>query len=127
MLGLRRLVLCPGSRSGPLAVAAGILERKYNLQLFTCIDERSAAFFALGAARASGTAVAIVTTSGTAVANLLPALVEADKSGIPLLILTADRPSSLKNCGSNQTVAQERFLMSACRWLGNGSLQGLST
>nr|YP_009530912.1 Menaquinone biosynthesis protein [Paulinella micropora]AXY63601.1 Menaquinone biosynthesis protein [Paulinella micropora] len=127
MLGLRRLVICPGSRSGPLAVAAGILERKCNLQLFTCIDERSAAFFALGAARASGTAVAIVTTSGTAVANLLPALVEADKSGIPLLILTADRPSSLKNCGSNQTVAQERFLTSACRWLGHGSLQGLST
>nr|AUG32819.1 Menaquinone biosynthesis protein [Paulinella longichromatophora] len=127
LMGLERLVICPGSRSGPLAVAAGILEQRTNLQLFTSIDERSAAFFALGAARASGKGVAVLTTSGTAVANLLPALIEAEKSAIPILILTADRPSYLKNCGSNQTVAQERFLMNGCKWLGHGSSGGLAT
>ena len=94
--GLRRLVLCPGSRSGPLAVAAGLLERRApdggGLELYTAVDERSAAFLALGLGRADGLAAAVVTTSGTAVANLLPAAVEADHGAIPLLLLSADRP-----------------------------------
>lgn len=123
--GLERLVLCPGSRSGALASAAGLLARRGDLWLTTAIDERSAAFLALGMATASGRAVAVVTSSGTAVANLLPAAVEADRSCQPLLLLTADRPARLKNCGANQTVNQEEFLQPACRWAGTGPLEGL--
>ena len=114
--GLRQIVLCPGSRSGPLAVAAALLEGP-SLQLMTALDERSAAFFALGWGRASGQPAAVITTSGTAVANLLPAVVEADFGGIPLLLITADRPSQLKGCGANQTVNQEVFLAANVRWL----------
>ena len=106
---MERLVLCPGSRSAPLAVAAGLLE-PWGLQLFTAVDERSAAFFALGLGRAGGLPAAVVTTSGSAVANLLPAVVEADRGAIPLLLLSADRPARLKNRGANQTVNQEEFL-----------------
>ena len=123
-LGLRRLVLCPGSRSGPLALAAAALE-PHGLQLFTAIDERSAAFFALGLARADGLPAAVVTTSGTAVAELLPAAVEADRSALPLLLLSADRPERLKNCGANQTVNQEAFLLPVCRLLLQGPVAGL--
>jgi 2-succinyl-5-enolpyruvyl-6-hydroxy-3-cyclohexene-1-carboxylate synthase len=124
-MGLRKLVLCPGSRSGPLAVAASLLERG-GLKIYPAIDERSAAFFALGLARAEGKPVAVVTTSGTAVANLLPALVEADLGTIPLVLLTADRPQRLKNCGANQTVPQETFLRPCCRWVGLGAPEGLA-
>ncbi|MEB3258134.1 MAG: 2-succinyl-5-enolpyruvyl-6-hydroxy-3-cyclohexene-1-carboxylic-acid synthase [Cyanobacteriota bacterium] len=124
--GLSRLVLCPGSRSGPLAVAASLLEGR-GLRINTAIDERSAAFFALGLVRAHGTPAAVVTTSGTAVANLLPALVEADQGTIPLVVLTADRPQRLKNCGANQTVPQEAFLGVCCRWVGLGAAEGLAT
>lgn len=124
-LGLEHLVLCPGSRSGPLALAAGGLARVGRIRLTTAIDERSAAFHALGIAAASGKAAAVITTSGTAVANLLPAAVEADRSCLPLLLLTADRPERLKHCGANQTVNQEEFLGSACRWCGQGVPEGL--
>ncbi|QNI84995.1 2-succinyl-5-enolpyruvyl-6-hydroxy-3- cyclohexene-1-carboxylic-acid synthase [Synechococcus sp. PROS-7-1] len=113
--GLRQIVLCPGSRSAPLALAAGGLARQGGLTLVTAIDERSAGFHALGLALASGRATAVITTSGTAVANLLPAAVEADRSCIPLLLLTADRPTRLKDCGANQTVNQEQFLAPVCR------------
>jgi 2-succinyl-5-enolpyruvyl-6-hydroxy-3-cyclohexene-1-carboxylate synthase len=123
--GLIQLVLCPGSRSGPLAIAASLLEPR-GLAISTAIDERSAAFFALGWARGAGRPVAVVTTSGSAVANLLPALVEADQGGIPLLLLTADRPARLKGCGANQTVNQETFLQPCCRWLGQGDPLGLA-
>ena len=123
--GLRRLVLCPGSRSGSLATAAGLLASSGSLQLKTAVDERSAAFLALGLATAGGTGVAVVTTSGTAVANLLPAVVEADRSSQPLLLITADRPLRLKQCGANQTVNQEDFLRPACRWCGVGAPEGL--
>jgi len=122
--GLCQLVLCPGSRSGPLAVAAGLLERR-GLALVTAIDERSAAFFALGHGRATGLPAAVITTSGTAVANLLPAVVEADYGAIPLLLLTADRPPRLKGCGANQTVNQEDFLLASLRWQGLGDGRGL--
>jgi 2-succinyl-5-enolpyruvyl-6-hydroxy-3-cyclohexene-1-carboxylate synthase len=124
--GLRWLVLCPGSRSGPLAVAASLLEPE-GLALHTAIDERSAAFFALGLARGGDQPVAVVTTSGSAVANLLPALVEADQGTIPLLLLTADRPQRLKGCGANQTVNQEAFLRPCCRWVGQGAAEGLAS
>jgi 2-succinyl-5-enolpyruvyl-6-hydroxy-3-cyclohexene-1-carboxylate synthase len=128
--GLRRLVLCPGSRSGPLAVAAGLLERPSpdapRLDLFTAVDERSAAFLALGLGRADGHAAAVVTTSGTAVANLLPAAVEADHGAIPLLLLSADRPLRLKGIGANQTVNQERFLEPSARLALSGDPCGLA-
>jgi 2-succinyl-5-enolpyruvyl-6-hydroxy-3-cyclohexene-1-carboxylate synthase len=123
--GLRHLVLCPGSRSGPLAHAAGGLARRGRLALITAIDERSAAFHALGIGAGSGRAVAVITTSGTAVANLLPAAVEADRSCLPLLLLSADRPERLKHCGANQTVNQETFLRSVCRWMGHGDPAGI--
>jgi len=124
-LGLQRLVLCPGSRSGPLAVAAGMLEGR-QFSLHTGIDERSAAFFALGLSRADGQPAAVVTTSGTAVANLLPAAVEADHGAIPLLLLSADRPGHRKGCGANQTVNQQDFLRPSCRWVGEGDPAGLA-
>lgn len=124
-LGLQRLVLAPGSRSGPLAIAAALLEPR-GLAVHTAIDERSAAFFALGLARGGDRPVAVVTTSGSAVANLLPALVEADHSAIPLLLLTADRPARLKGCGANQTVNQEEFLRPCCRWVAQGPPEGLA-
>ena len=123
--GLERLLLCPGSRSAPLALAAGGLAERGLLTLTTAIDERSACFHALGMAAASGRAVGVITTSGTAVANLLPAAVEADRSALPLLLLTADRPKRLKNCGANQTVNQEEFLASVCRSFTTGPLDGL--
>ena len=124
-LGLRHLVLCPGSRSAPLAVAAGLLE-PHGVGLHTAIDERSAAFFALGLGRAEGFPAGVITTSGTAVANLLPAAVEADHGTVPLLLLTADRPARLKGCGANQSVNQERFLACSCRWVGLGGGGGLA-
>ena len=124
--GVQHLVLAPGSRSGPLASAAGLLQGRRLLVLHTAIDERSAAFFALGLGRASGRAAVVITTSGTAVANLLPAAVEADFGAIPLLLISADRPARLKHCGANQTVNQERFLLSSVRWLGEGDPAGLA-
>ena len=106
-------------------MAAGLLADQAKLRLITAVDERSAAFLALGLATASGRAVAVVTTSGTAVANLLPAVVEADRSNQPLLLLTADRPLRLKRCGANQTVNQEDFLQPACRWVESPAPEGL--
>ena len=123
--GLGLVVLCPGSRSGPLAVAAGLVEGP-ALRLHTAVDERSAAFFALGWSRARGQAAAVITTSGTAVANLLPAVVEADYGAIPLLLITADRPRRLKGCGANQTVNQQAFLAANVRLLLEGDPDGLA-
>ncbi len=122
--GLAQVVLCPGSRSAPLAQAAGLLEA-HGLSLYTGVDERSAAFFGLGLGRATGQAAAVITTSGTAVANLLSATVEADYGAIPLLLITADRPDRLKGCGANQSVNQESFLAASVRWLGQGDGAGL--
>jgi 2-succinyl-5-enolpyruvyl-6-hydroxy-3-cyclohexene-1-carboxylate synthase len=124
--GVRHWVVCPGSRSAPLATAAGLLAQRGWASLHTAIDERSAAFFALGLARVSGIPAAVITTSGTAVANLLPAAVEADYGCVPLLLLTADRPAGLKGCGANQSVNQECFLAASVRWLGQGDGRGLA-
>jgi len=123
--GLAALVVCPGSRSAPLAQAAALLESR-GLRLVTALDERSAGFWALGHSRASGRLSGVVTTSGTAVANLLPAAVEADMGSVPLVLLSADRPARLKECGANQTVNQECFLRASVRWLGEGDPQGLA-
>jgi 2-succinyl-5-enolpyruvyl-6-hydroxy-3-cyclohexene-1-carboxylate synthase len=109
-----------------LAVAAALLESG-GLRLRTALDERSAAFFALGCGRADGMPAAVITTSGSAVAHLLPAAVEADYGAIPLLLLTADRPQRLKDCGANQSVNQERFLLASCRWCGQAEPSGLAS
>ncbi len=105
--GVRDLVLCPGSRSQALALAAAEYERLGALRLHVRVDERSAAFLALGIAIESGRPVPVVTTSGTAVANLHPAVLEAWHSGVPLLLLTADRPAELHGVGANQTTVQD--------------------
>jgi len=101
--GVTDLVLAPGSRSAPLAYAAVADAR---LRLHVRIDERSAAFLALGLARASGRPAAVVTTSGTAAGNLLPAVMEAWHSRIPLVAVTADRPATMVNTGASQTTDQ---------------------
>ncbi|MYI72605.1 MAG: 2-succinyl-5-enolpyruvyl-6-hydroxy-3-cyclohexene-1-carboxylic-acid synthase [Synechococcus sp. SB0673_bin_10] len=110
--GVAHGVICPGSRSGPLAVAATLTP---GLTRHTSIDERSAAFLALGLVRGTGAPVAVLTTSGSAVAHLLPACSEADLGGLPLILLTADRPPHLKHCGANQTAPQEEFLLACVR------------
>lgn len=111
--GLRRAVLSPGSRSTPLAVA---LWREPEIEVTVILDERSAGFFALGAAQASGEPVALLCTSGTAAANYHPAVCEADESAIGLLVLTADRPPELRGIGAGQTIDQLDLFGSAVRW-----------
>lgn len=104
--GLSDVVVCPGSRSQALALAAWQLEQAGMLTLHVRIDERSAAFFALGLGLETGRPAAVVTTSGSAVANLMPAVLEAHHAEVPLLLLTADRPEELQSIRSNQTTKQ---------------------
>lgn len=104
--GVRELVLSPGSRSQAIALAAAEFERAGRLRLRVRIDERSAGFLALGLAVESGVPAVVVTTSGTAVANLHPAVLEAHHSGVPMIVLTADRPVELRGIGANQTTQQ---------------------
>ena len=101
--GVTELCLAPGSRSTPLVLAAA---RDRRLEVRVHLDERSAAFFALGLGRASGRPAAVLTTSGTAVANLFPAVVEAAQAEVPLLLLTADRPHHLRDSDANQAIDQ---------------------
>jgi len=124
-IGSVHFILCPGNRSAPLALAAGELSKRGIIKLFNSIDERSAGFHALGISCASDQLTVVITTSGTAVANLLPSAVEADISSNKVIFLTADRPKRLKNCGSNQTVNQEYFLKSSCRTFLTTNLEGL--
>lgn len=105
-LGVHELVLCPGSRSAPLAYAAHDLDAAGRIRLHVRVDERSAAFLALGLAKGSGHPAAVVTTSGTAVANLHPAVLEAHHGSVPLLLLTADRPPELRGVGASQATDQ---------------------
>jgi len=111
--GLRQAVLSPGSRSTPLALA---LWRQEEIETTVIVDERSAAFFALGAAQASGAPVAILCTSGTAAANFHPAVCEADHAAVPLLVLTADRPPELRGIGAGQAIDQLKLYGSSVRW-----------
>jgi 2-succinyl-5-enolpyruvyl-6-hydroxy-3-cyclohexene-1-carboxylate synthase len=111
--GLRHAVLSPGSRSTPLALA---LWRQAEIETTVIVDERSAGFFALGAAQASGAPVAILCTSGTAAANYHPAVCEADHSAVPLIVLTADRPPELRGVGAGQAIDQLKLYGSSVRW-----------
>ena len=111
--GVTHAVLAPGSRSAPLALALAA-ERRLDLQV--SIDERSAAFLALGCARAGGRPALLVCTSGTAAANFLPAVVEAFNDGVPLVVLTADRPAELRETGANQTIDQLKLYGNSVRW-----------
>lgn len=114
--GVRHLVVSPGSRSQALALVAAELERAGLVRLHVRIDERVAGFTALGIGRETGMPAAVICTSGTAVANLLPAALEAHHSGIPLLLLTADRPPELRGVGANQTTRQPGLFHSAARF-----------
>lgn len=105
-LGLRLVAIAPGSRSTPLTVA---FARHPVLEAVPVLDERSAGFFALGAARQTHRPVGLVCTSGTAAANFFPAVVEARESGVPLLVLTADRPPELRDCGAGQAIDQVKL------------------
>ncbi|MCG7266975.1 2-succinyl-5-enolpyruvyl-6-hydroxy-3-cyclohexene-1-carboxylic-acid synthase [Corynebacterium sp. ACRQJ] len=104
--GVREAVLCPGSRNSPLNLAFVEAERVGRVRLHVRTDERSAAFLALGLAKVSRQPVPVVMTSGTAVANCLPAMVEATLSGVPLVVLSANRPLSMLGSGANQTIDQ---------------------
>lgn len=107
--GVREVVLAPGSRSAPLAFAALRLAESGQVRLHLRVDERSAGFLALGLAKASGEPVAVMCTSGTAVANLAPAVVEASYSAVPLVVVTADRPPEARGVAAPQTIDQIQF------------------
>ena len=111
--GVRRAVLSPGSRSTPLAVA---LWRQAEIEVTVILDERSAGFFALGTGLATGVPAVVLCTSGSAAANLHPAVVEADEAGVPLIILTADRPPELRDIGAGQTIDQLKLYGDSVRW-----------
>ena len=118
--GLHHAVVAPGSRSAPLAMAlhdrTAADAGSGRVRLHVRIDERSAGYLALGLARGSGRPIAVVCTSGTAAANLHPAVVEAAYARVPLLVLTADRPPELRDTGANQTIDQIKLFGSAVRW-----------
>jgi 2-succinyl-5-enolpyruvyl-6-hydroxy-3-cyclohexene-1-carboxylate synthase len=117
--GLRHVVICPGSRSTPLALAFASVRA---FRVWMHVDERSAAFFALGMAKRLNRPVALLCTSGTAAANFLPALVEARLTHVPLLVLTADRPPELRDCGAPQAIDQNRLYGTHVKWYAETAL-----
>lgn len=112
-LGMRQAVISPGSRSTPLTMA---LVLHPSVETIPVLDERSAGFFALGLARRARKPVVLVCTSGSAGAHFYPAVIEAHESGVPLIILTADRPPELRACHSGQTIDQQKFYGGYVRW-----------
>ena len=121
-LGLTTAIICPGSRSTPLTVA---FAQQNEVEAIPILDERSAAFFALGIAKRTGIPVALVCTSGTAGANFYPAVIEARESRIPLLVLTADRPPELRDCHSGQTIDQVKLYGNYPNWQAELALPSL--
>jgi 2-succinyl-5-enolpyruvyl-6-hydroxy-3-cyclohexene-1-carboxylate synthase len=119
--GVTDVVISPGSRNAPLSLAFYQASKKNVIKLHVRIDERTASFFALGIAKATNRPVPIVCTSGTAVANYHPAVLEASHTNTPLLILTADRPASLRRTGANQTTEQARIFGKAVRYFADVS------
>jgi len=113
--GVREAVLCPGSRSAAFAYALQEADRSGRLRLHVRVDERSAAFLALGLAKLTRRPVPVFTTSGTAVANLHPAVLEASHAAVPLIIVSADRPGELQGTGANQTTDQSHLFGTAVR------------
>ncbi|RPI01137.1 MAG: 2-succinyl-5-enolpyruvyl-6-hydroxy-3-cyclohexene-1-carboxylate synthase, partial [Calditrichaeota bacterium] len=111
--GITFFIISPGSRSTPLTVAA---VRNPHCQTEISIDERGAAFYALGYVKASGQPAVLICTSGTATANYFPAIIEAAMTDVPLIILTADRPPELLETGANQTIRQDNLYGDYLRW-----------
>ena len=111
--GMRHACTCPGSRNTPIVLSIADDQR---LQAWSHVDERAAGFFALGAAKASGLPVAVTCTSGTAAANLMPAVIEAHEAAVPLIVLTADRPPELRDVGAGQTIDQIKLYGDAVKW-----------
>ena len=122
--GVRNVCISPGSRSTPLTLA---FANEKRIKCYINIDERSSAFFALGIAKVTNKPVVVVTTSGTATAELYPAIIEAYQSRIPLIICTADRPPELLNSGANQTINQRNIYRNHIRWFKNVGLPELTT
>ena len=114
--GVQDVVVCPGSRSQAFALAAAAAEKAGAIRLHVRIDERSAGFFALGVARETGLPAPVIVTSGTSVANLLPAALEAHEARVPMLLITADRPAKMREVRSNQTTHQANILREASRF-----------
>ena len=111
--GMQHACTCPGSRNTPIVLS---IADEPRLHAWSHVDERAAGFFALGAAKASGRPVAVTCTSGTAAANLLPAVIEAHEAGVPLILLTADRPPELRDVGAGQTIDQIKLYGDAVKW-----------
>ncbi|NMG57167.1 2-succinyl-5-enolpyruvyl-6-hydroxy-3-cyclohexene-1-carboxylic-acid synthase [Geitlerinema sp. P-1104] len=122
-LGLDLAVICPGSRSAPLAVA---FAQQEQIEAISILDERSAAFFALGHGKRTHKPVALICTSGTAGANFYPAIIEAHESRVPLLVLTADRPPELRHCQAGQAIDQQKLYGNYTSWYSELALPELS-
>ncbi|MBI5309727.1 MAG: 2-succinyl-5-enolpyruvyl-6-hydroxy-3-cyclohexene-1-carboxylic-acid synthase [Actinobacteria bacterium] len=111
--GVRHAVAAPGSRNAPITYC---LADRDDIKTWTVLDERSAGFFALGLAKSTGEPVVVTCSSGTAAANLHPAVIEADHAGVPLIVLTADRPPELRDVGAGQAIDQIKLFGSSVRW-----------
>ena len=118
--GLQRVCALPGSRHTPLILA--FARHRHDINIYSHLDERSAAFFALGLATATNEAAALVCTSGSAAANFFPAIIEARQARLPLLVLSADRPHELRHSGANQTIDQVKLFGDAVAWFVDAPL-----
>src|SRR6202167_5383148 len=122
--GMEHACTSPGSRCTPIILS---LVREPRIRCWSHIDERCAGFFALGAAKASGRPVAVTCTSGTAGANLAPAVIEAYQARIPLIVLTADRPAELRDVGAGQAIDQLKLYGDAAKWFFEVGIHEAST
>jgi 2-succinyl-5-enolpyruvyl-6-hydroxy-3-cyclohexene-1-carboxylate synthase len=125
--GVTEIVLCPGSRSSAMAYAVASAERAGHLRVHVRVDERSAGFLALGLAKVSRRPAVVITTSGTAVANLHPAVLEAHHAHVPLVVLSTDRPVDVRGTGANQTTTQPGMFGAGLRFeadLADGDVEG---